>query len=228
MPKNTHRALSLPVHPTVEPDADWRTATLGMGCFWSPEALFGQLKGVIRTRTGYAGGNSNQPTYAQMGDHTEMVQVVYDPGQITYGQLLEVFWDNHRPANINGYKGRQYHSLLLTHDEEQREAIRRAMEELAARGRDVSETEVAPFSVFYPAEERHQKYYLKRYPDALAKLTELYPQPDVRDSSTLAARLNGLAKGYTSLERIRRELEQWALSREELTLLAATLQKIRW
>ena len=86
-----------------------------MGCFWSPEALFGHLPGVVRTRTGFAGGTTADPEYRNMGDHSEAVQLEFDPAVISYAELLDVFWSNHRPININGYRGRQYQSIAFYH-----------------------------------------------------------------------------------------------------------------
>ena len=90
------------------------TITLGMGCFWSPEALFGHLPGVLATRVGYAGGTTAEPTYGEMGAHSETIEVDFDPRLIGLGQLLDVFWQHHDTVNINDYKGRQYNSLVHT------------------------------------------------------------------------------------------------------------------
>ncbi|MFD2613980.1 peptide-methionine (S)-S-oxide reductase MsrA [Paenibacillus gansuensis] len=212
--------------------SDIESLTLGMGCFWGPEALFGHLPGVIRTRTGYAGGTTPDPTYREMGDHSETVEVQFDPAQITLAALLDVFWTNHNPANINGYKGRQYWSILLFRDSAQQEAIRQAAAERAqigglGRARE-EETEIAPFHGFYPAEERHQKYYLKRYPDAIAKLSSLYPNLDDLHNSTLAARLNGLAKGYTNRARIEQEIAHWQADSSSKEKMLHTIRQIRW
>ncbi|GGA42378.1 peptide-methionine (S)-S-oxide reductase MsrA [Paenibacillus physcomitrellae] len=216
-----------PEKPDVK--AHLETAVLGMGCFWSPEALFGQLPGVVRTRTGYAGGTAEAPTYRQMGDHTELVEIQFDPSILTYEQLLNLFWDQHNPVNINDYKGRQYLSLLLPRSEQQRKAISRVAEERKARGDSRPEgTEVADFEVFYPAEERHQKYYLARFPDALDKLRAEYPSMEALLDSTLSARLNGLAKGYTNLERIVSEIREWKLPAAEQERLIALIRSIRW
>ncbi|WP_138495401.1 peptide-methionine (S)-S-oxide reductase MsrA [Paenibacillus pinistramenti] len=215
--------------PASALDARWETAVFGMGCFWSPEALFGQLPGVMRTRTGYAGGTAEAPSYHQMGDHTETVRVDFDPSIIRYEQLLNLFWDHHNPANINGYKGRQYLSLLLPRSGEQREAIRRVARERQERGDErPAGTETADFRAFYPAEERHQKYYLKRFPDALDKLRGLCPFQEALMDSALAARLNGLAKGYTSMERIVGEIQGWKLPDGEKEQLIKVLRSIRW
>ncbi|MFC5652700.1 peptide-methionine (S)-S-oxide reductase MsrA [Paenibacillus solisilvae] len=205
-----------------------QTATLGMGCFWSPEALFGHLPGVNGTRVGYAGGTSAKPTYRQMGDHTETVQIEFDPAIIPFEDILHVFWNNHNPLNINDYKGRQYRSLLLAHDQKQQDSIQHVLELRKEQGKGVPETEIAPYKDFHPAEDHHQKYYLKRFPDAMEKLSTLYPAQDDLIDSTLAARLNGLAKGFTNLERINNEIHQWPLSLNEQDSMINLIKHIRW
>ncbi|OZB92798.1 peptide-methionine (S)-S-oxide reductase MsrA [Paenibacillus sp. XY044] len=202
--------------------------TLGMGCFWSPEALFGHMPGVIRTRVGYGGGRTADPTYRDMGDHTETVEVVYDPGVISLTDVLNVFWDHHNPSNINDYKGRQYLSLLLYRDHGQLETIHQVLDRREEQGEGKPDTEIAPLTTWYPAEDRHQKYYLKRHPDAMEQLSRLYPAHEELANSTLAARLNGLAKGYTSLERIRNEIQIWPLAEEERSRLLETAKRIKW
>ncbi|WP_042168481.1 peptide-methionine (S)-S-oxide reductase MsrA [Paenibacillus gorillae] len=209
-------------------DAVVRTATLVMGCFWSPEALFGHLPGVIRTVTGYAGGTTPDPTYREMGNHSETVQLQYDSTQISFQQLAELFWQNHNPININGYKGTQYMSLLFYHDAEQEEVIRHVIQSRVNRGYEPPETRIMRYAEFYPAEDRHQKYYLQRYPDAMEKLSALYSDKQELFGSTLAARLNGLAKGYTSMERIRSELEGWKIGSDERTEMLELLRRIKW
>ncbi|WP_020620031.1 peptide-methionine (S)-S-oxide reductase MsrA [Paenibacillus daejeonensis] len=204
------------------------TATFGLGCFWSPEAYFGHLPGVIRTRVGYAGGTAPNPTYREMGDHTETVQVDYEPQKISYEQLLALFWDRHNPNNLLDYKGNQYRSLILFHDEGQQDAIRQYIRRLADQGRSVDATSVAPCQAWYRAEERHQKYYLQRYPDALAKAQELYRDRAELLNSTLAARLNGIAKGFSSGERVRTEIKDWPVEGELRERLIHLLASIRW
>jgi len=204
-----------------------RTVTLGMGCFWSPEALFGSLPGVAGTRVGFAGGTTDDPEYRDMGDHSETVEIAYDDGRLTLEELLRAFWDNHNPDNINGYKGRQYRSLLLYRDERQLAAMRSIKSEVeSAKG--PLDTEIAPLAAFFPAEPRHRKYYVKRYPDAIGKLNELYESEEAWTESTLAARLNGLAKGYVNLEPILREIGEWALDEGRKSELTAAVSRIRW
>lgn len=205
-----------------------QTVSLGMGCFWSPEALFGHLPGVIRTRVGYAGGTAKDPTYRRMGDHSETVEIDFSPDIIRIEELLEVFWEHHNPVNINDYKGRQYRSLVLYRDEKQWDAIQRVIRQRKEQGKGEPQTEAAPYSGFYLAEDRHQKYYLKRYPDAMEKLSALYRDEKELVNSTLAARLNGLAKGYTNLERIRNEIARWPASLEERTRMIDLIRQIRW
>ena len=92
-------------------------ATFGMGCFWGPEARFGSMAGIVRTRVGFAGGTTPSPTYRQMADHTETIQIEFDPQVISYAAVLKEFWQNHYP-NRDNYKGRQYISLLHYHTEQ--------------------------------------------------------------------------------------------------------------
>lgn len=207
---------------------DLQTATLGMGCFWSPEALFGQLPGVVRTRVGYGGGLAPEPTYRVMGDHSETVELDFDPARITYEEILHLFWDNHNPVNINGYKGRQYQSLVLYHNEMQREAVQQVIKMRLEAGREEPETEIARYTTWYLAEDRHQKYYLHRYPRAVERLSTCYLSHQELVNSTIAARLNGLAKGYTNLERIKLEVADWPMSPEELSRLLDLISGIRW
>lgn len=204
------------------------TVILGMGCFWSPDALFGQLQGVIRTRVGYAGGTAPNPVYRKLGDHTEVVEVTFEPDRISFAMIVELFWSRHNPVNINDYKGRQYQSLLMYDSEEQLHSMQDVLGTLEEQGKGRPDTEIVPRSVFYPAENRHQKYYLKRYPDAVRHLEALYPSEEALTGGTLAARLNGLAKGYTNLTRIVQEIEAWPVSMEERQKLIRLVRQIRW
>ncbi|NMO94344.1 peptide-methionine (S)-S-oxide reductase MsrA [Paenibacillus lemnae] len=205
-----------------------QTAWFAMGCFWSPEALYGARPGVLSTRTGYAGGTLDNPTYRQMGDHSETVEVTFDPGLITYLELVEQFWNHHNPDSINDYKGRQYRSMLLYNGEAQREVIAKVLEERSRTGGGKPATEIVPYTSFYPAEERHQKYYLKRFPDALEKLETLYASHEDMLSSTLAARLNGLAKGFTNREIILQEVRQWDIADDERDHIMSLIRSMRW
>ncbi|MBP1964190.1 peptide-methionine (S)-S-oxide reductase MsrA [Paenibacillus aceris] len=205
-----------------------QTITMGMGCFWSPDALFGQLTGITRTRVGFAGGTIDNPTYRQLGDHTEMVEVEFDASIISLESILNVFWKSHNPVNINDYKGRQYKSLVLFRDSMQHSVIREVMKTKEEQGNGFPDTEVAPYTLFYPAEDRHQKYYLKRHPDAIDKLRTLFPTDDELTNATLAARLNGLAKGYTNMARIINEIRTWLISEDEQEEIIHLIKQIKW
>jgi peptide-methionine (S)-S-oxide reductase len=209
-------------------DNNISTVTLGMGCFWSPDALFGQIRGIIRTRVGYAGGTLDHPTYRQLGDHTETVEMDFDTRIIPLENVLDVFWSNHNPFNINEYKGRQYQSLVLYRGQIQLNVIQKVMKMREEQGKRKPDTEIAPYNRFYPAEDRHQKYYLKRYPNAIQELSNLFPSPQELTNATLAARLNGLAKGYTNLHTILDEIRTWPISEEEKGNMLQLIQRIRW
>ncbi|MEZ0481781.1 peptide-methionine (S)-S-oxide reductase MsrA [Planococcus sp. SSTMD024] len=203
------------------------TATFGMGCFWGPDAQFGSLPGIIRTRTGYAGGTAANPTYRQMGDHTETIQVEFDPGQIRFEDIVREFWRSHYP-NRDAYKGRQYISLLFWQSEEQKDVIEKLKMEKEQELNEPVETEIRPLDGFTEAEERHQKYYLKRYPKALEQLAVLYPDAELLTQSTFAARLNGFVKGFGSRQQLLEEINEWPISKEHREVLRQVLLNLKW
>ena len=146
-----------------------RKATFGAGCFWGVEAAFRQLEGVTKTEAGYEGGHLENPSYQDVCSHTtghaEVVEVTYDPEQVSYEQLLGVFWGKHDPTQLNrqGWDvGDQYRSVVFVHDEEQRAAAEASKEhEQASRRRPVV-TAIEPAQTFWPAEDYHQQYLEKR------------------------------------------------------------------
>jgi len=144
------------------------TATLAAGCFWCVEAVFARLRGVERVVSGYTGGEVSHPTYQEVCSgttgHAEAVQIVYDPQQISFAELLEVFWRTHDPTTRNRQGadvGSQYRSAIFCHDERQRETAERSKRAAEAAGvwPDPIVTEVVPFTTFYSAEDYHQDYY---------------------------------------------------------------------
>ncbi|MCM3610118.1 peptide-methionine (S)-S-oxide reductase MsrA [Planococcus sp. MERTA32b] len=203
------------------------TATFGMGCFWGPEAMFGSMAGVLRTRVGFAGGSSPKPTYRHMGDHTETVEIDFDPSIISYEEILRKFWRNHYP-NRGNYKGRQYISMLRYRGAEQKEAIIKVRKEMENSLGETIETEIAEYENFTLADGRHQKYYLKRYPNTLEQLQELFPKPELLVDSTFAARLNGFVKGYGKLRTLKNEIAFWNIEEEDKELLLNKLETIKW
>lgn len=146
-------------------------ATFGAGCFWGVEATFRSTPGVVATAVGYAGGTLENPTYEDVCSgrtgHAEVVEVEYDPDRLSYDDLLEVFWENHDPTQLNRQGpdvGEQYRSAIFYHDEDQRAVATASKERLGRSGRFTRPivTEIAPASRFYRAEEYHQRYLEKR------------------------------------------------------------------
>jgi len=145
-------------------------ATFGAGCFWHVEDLLRKTKGVKSTQVGYIGGKLAHPTYEEVctdaTGHAEAVQVEYDPNEISYDELLKVFWSNHDPTSLNRQGpdvGNQYRSAIFFHDEEQKKIAQKSKEELEKSGKFQKQvvTEIVPAPEFYKAEEYHQKYFQK-------------------------------------------------------------------
>lgn len=143
-------------------------ATLAGGCFWCLEAIFNELKGVERVISGYSGGKMANPSYHEVCEgrtgHAEAVQVVFDPGVISYREILEVFFSTHDPTTLNRQGadvGTQYRSVIFYHDDKQKAIAEQLIKELdAAKIWNVPiVTGVTPFSSFYPAEDYHQHYF---------------------------------------------------------------------
>ncbi|MCI0444694.1 peptide-methionine (S)-S-oxide reductase MsrA [bacterium] len=144
------------------------TATFGSGCFWCTEAVFQRLKGVESVVSGYSGGFVENPSYEEVcsgtSGHAEVTQIKYDPAQISYEELLEVFWKTHDPTTLNQQGndfGPQYRSAIFYHNDEQRRLAEEYKKKLdAAHIWDKPiVTEIAPFTNFYPAENYHQDYF---------------------------------------------------------------------
>jgi peptide-methionine (S)-S-oxide reductase len=141
-------------------------ATYGGGCFWCVEAIFQRLDGVKSVASGYAGGKTDNPTYKEVctGEtgHAEVIQIEYDPSKISYQDLLDVFWQAHDPTTLNRQgadRGTQYRSIILYHDEGQKQLAEAAKKKAAGQFRDPIVTEIVPLTKFYKAEAHHQNYY---------------------------------------------------------------------
>ena len=146
-------------------------ATFAAGCFWHVEALFRQIKGVKDAAVGYTGGTLDEPTYQQVctdkTGHAEAVQVEYDPQQVTYEQLLYVFWNNHNPTTLNRQGpdiGTQYRSAIFFHNDEQKNIATQSKNKLEHSGqfKDPIVTEIVAAPIFYKAEDYHQRYFEKQ------------------------------------------------------------------
>ena len=153
-------------------DPNLQTATFAAGCFWGVEEAFRALKGVKSTRVGYTGGKMPKPTYEDVctdeTGHAEAIEIRYDTSEISYDDLLQVFWSVHDPTTKDRQGpdiGSQYRSMIAFHSPEQRDAAKKSIDSLERsgllRGRKVV-TDIVSASEFYPAEEYHQRYYEKR------------------------------------------------------------------
>lgn len=145
-------------------------ATLAGGCFWCLEAVFEQLHGVEKVESGYAGGHVPNPSYHRVTSgttgHAEVVQITYDPDEVSYRDLLGVFFTIHDPTTLNRQGadiGTQYRSAIFYHDQEQKEVAQEVIREMEEAGvwDDPIVTELAPLDAFYKAEDYHQEYYRK-------------------------------------------------------------------
>ncbi|MFX1367503.1 MAG: peptide-methionine (S)-S-oxide reductase MsrA [Promethearchaeota archaeon] len=143
-------------------------ATFGAGCFWCVEAVFQEIKGVISVVSGYAGGHVENPTYKQVTTgttgHAEVTQIQFDPEQLSYEELLEVFFGTHNPTTLNRQGndvGTQYRSIIFYHNEEQKEMAEVVKARIDGSGiwKDPIVTEIVPFTKFFKAEDYHQNYY---------------------------------------------------------------------
>lgn len=144
------------------------TATFGNGCFWCTEAVFQQLKGVIRVESGYSGGHIENPSYEEVcgkqTGHAEVCRIIYDPTLISFDELLEVFWQTHDPTTLNKQGndvGPQYRSVVFWHNEDQKtkaEYYKQALDKSGAFPNPIV-TAIEPLKNYYPAEDYHQNYY---------------------------------------------------------------------
>ncbi len=159
---------------TDEQTTGLETATLGGGCFWCIEPIFENLRGVVSVEPGYAGGHVANPTYQQVCSgrtgHAEVAQIVFDPREITYSDLLHIFFATHDPTTLNRQGadvGEQYRSVILPHDDEQRRIAEQVIQELTEQKLydHPIVTKIEPYTVFYPAEDYHRNYFAN-HPEA--------------------------------------------------------------
>ncbi|XP_077285321.1 methionine sulfoxide reductase A isoform X2 [Arctopsyche grandis] len=208
--------------PRHHVDVPVKKATFGMGCFWSNDSLFGARLGVVRTRVGYAGGTAKTPYYRNIGDHTEVIEIDYDPKQISFGELLDMFWNNHEYGLTSKIK-RQYMSLILYHDDEQKELAESTYKTIETERNVKLRTEIAPAGPFYPAEDYHQKYRLQGHKD-FCKDIGLHGG-EMLHKSHLAARLNGYLVGVGGLEQFEKELESLGLNEKQAEYVKRELKR---
>ena len=164
----------------------------------------------MRTRVGYAGGTKRNPTYHDLGDHSETLQIEFDPAHISFEELLSLFWKAHDPTWPA--QSRQYRTALFYQGEEQKRLALESREREQARHGRAIHTGILPVPDFYRAEDYHQKYYLRQDRILMSEFRTIYP--DVRDftDSTAAARVNGYLAGYGSRNALQHDLDMLGLS----------------
>ncbi|XP_050675264.1 peptide methionine sulfoxide reductase isoform X1 [Leptidea sinapis] len=202
-------------------DIPTKKATFGMGCFWSNDSLFGVTPGVIRTRVGYSGGTTKNPHYRNLGDHTEVIEIDYDPKSVTYGDLLNMFWANHEYGLTTNLK-RQYQSLILYHEEEQRQLAEASHKVMQERCNGQLRTEIAPAGIFYPAEDYHQKYRLQGHKDLCRSLGL---DSKKLQTSHLAARLNGYLVGLGGKAQFEQDVVRLGLTEKQAEYVRREMER---
>jgi methionine-S-sulfoxide reductase len=172
---------------------------------------------VIRTRVGYAGGESDHPTYHDLGGHTETVQVDFDPALVSYQELVEIFFAGH-DSTVSGLP-RQYRSAILVHDAEQESVARQVMEQAQAAAERPVQTVIIPLKAFYLAEDYHQKYALQGDSSLLGEFRAMYPEMRDLVDSTAATRVNAYLYGEGTSEAFETEIDRLGISPEGIAHL---------
>jgi len=177
----------------------------------------------VRTRVGYAGGEKPDPTYRNMGDHTETVQIDYDPVKITYRDLLDIFWTGHDPLRRNW--SRQYSSIIFTQTPEQERLARESKDRIARERGSAVHTEIVPYRGFTLAENYHQKHSIQQFPEFEDDLRSVYPSRHEFVASTAVARVNGYLGGEGTYAALLKELDGFGLSAARKEALRELVQR---
>jgi len=170
---------------------------------------------------GYAGGTTGSPTYHNIGDHSEAVQIDFDPSRVSYNELLDIFWESHEPTRSSW--SRQYRAAVFYHNEEQKRLAKETGAGVAAVTRDSIKTAIEPFSGFTLAEDYHQKHSLRFYSDILEEMKSIYPNMKDYLGSTAVTRINGYLGGYGTCETLQNEADGFGLSLKSMKHLIDTV-----
>lgn len=165
---------------------------------------------MVRTRVGYTGGTTLDPSYRSLGDHTEAIQIDFDPRRISYGELLDVFWSSHNPCARPW--SRQYRSAIFYHDARQRRLAESTARRVAKERGAVVRTLLEAIGTFYRAEDYHQKYRLRQDRVVVAEYLAVYPKAVDFVNSTAVTRVNGYLAGHGTLADLVRDLPRLGLS----------------
>ena len=177
---------------------------------------------MIRTQVGYAGGTKKNPTYYSLGNHSETIEIEFDPTKISYKQLLDIFWESHMPTSPS--YSPQYASFVFVHNEDQQKLAHESKKQIEEKKGQKVYTEIVAAGTFYPAESYHQKYYMKKYETLVKELSTLYEGQSDVSKSTAAARVNGYLGGNRNLETLTRQLKELGLSPGMVDKIASALR----
>lgn len=164
---------------------------------------------MVRTKVGYTGGTTKFPTYRNIADHTETLQLEFDPSETNYSDLLDIFWQNHDPTAKNKA---QYMSAIFYHDEEQKKVAEETMKTIQKKKVKKIQTKILPAATFYDAEGYHQKYLLRKHGKIFNSLN--LSEAEIV-SSTISSRLNGYLNGHGSVKSLMQELNDWNLNEKQ-------------
>ncbi len=178
---------------------------------------------MIRTRVGYGGGIKLNPTYYSLGDHSETLQIDYDPSVTTYDKLLQVYWETHDPVRPS--PSRQYSSFIFFHNEEQKRLALASKEAHEKRRGIRLYAEVVPYTTFYRAEGYHQKYFLQNTGELAVEYRAIYPADQDFINSTATARVNGFVGGYGNVASFDREAGRLGLSPKRSQILRSIVKR---
>lgn len=197
--------------PVIEEQGkNFKTATFGMGCFWGPSAEFAMVDGVIRTRVGYTGGKSTMPSYDDLGNHIEVIEVDYNPAVITYEGLVKAYFEYY-DATVRPYSQRVKSVVFYRTNKEKRIASN-IKAQVSKQVNQALFTEIDPVDVFYLAESEHQLSYLKKETSLYGEITQIFPDEELQLLSVLASKLNGIIAGFGSEEQVLLVLKDSGLS----------------
>jgi peptide-methionine (S)-S-oxide reductase len=163
---------------------------------------------------GYTGGRTQSPTYHDLADHTEALQIEFAPEEISWERVLDLFWQGHQP-NFES-SSLQYRAAIWYADDRQHEFIDTSREKCEREGGGAVKTPILPFEAFWRAEDYHQKYALQRHDRVMSTLREIYPEFERLVDSTVAARLNGFASGRGERALFEAEVESYGIPSDQL------------
>jgi peptide-methionine (S)-S-oxide reductase len=181
------------------------------------------VPGVVRTRVGYGGGTKENPTYHSLGDHSETLEVDFDPSVVKYEDLLRIYWESHDPVSRSW--SRQYASFIFFHNEAQKRLALESKEKLEQKRGIRLHTEIVPYTTFFRAEGYHQKYYLQNTGEIAREYRAVYPADRDFTDSTATARANGYIGGYGSVASLEKEAARLGLSPRGLEALREIVKR---